>query len=277
MSVGQGSTGVHAPPAGAQGAAGITYTTVDESYFEARRLKRHARVWSLWALGVGAVISGHYSGWNLGLAQRLRVDVLRHHHHRHHVSRPDLLARRDVAGPAAYGRRLFVRPHLDGPVGGLHHGHRREHRVRADAGRDRVLHRLVPLGDLRDGTGLPARLLDRCATRSSSGSTSSASSCRSRSRWRVTVVALAVLAFFYVSVLFSGQFDFSRWALNIGPDGAELPNGDGPFLPFGIRQHPRLAALRGVAVPRHRAIAAGGGGIARSADATCPRASSPAS
>ena len=31
-------------------------------------LKRHAGVWSLWALGVGAVISGHFSGWNLGLA-----------------------------------------------------------------------------------------------------------------------------------------------------------------------------------------------------------------
>src|ERR671912_1758044 len=68
MSVGKGSPGVHAPPAGVQGAAGITYTTVDESYFEARRLKRHARVWSLWALGVGAVISGHYSGWNFGVA-----------------------------------------------------------------------------------------------------------------------------------------------------------------------------------------------------------------
>jgi ethanolamine permease len=25
-------------------------------------------VWSLWALGVGAVISGHFSGWNFGLA-----------------------------------------------------------------------------------------------------------------------------------------------------------------------------------------------------------------
>jgi len=43
-----------------------------------------------------------------------------------------------------------------------------------------------------------------------------------------------VLAFFYVSVLFSGQFDFSRWALNIGPDGAELPSGNGPFLPMGV-------------------------------------------
>ena len=50
----------------------------------------------------------------------------------------------------------------------------------------------------------------------------------------MTLLALAVLAAFYVSVLFSGQFDFSRWALNIGPDGAELPNGSGPFLPMGI-------------------------------------------
>ena len=159
MSVGQGSTGVHAPPAGAQGAAGITYTTVDESYFEARRLKRHARVWSLWALGVGAVISGHYSGWNLGLANGFGSMFFATIIIADHVSGPDLLARRDVAGAAAYGRRLFLRPHLHGAVGGLHHGHRGEHRVRADARRDRVLHRLVSVGDLRDGAGVPARLL----------------------------------------------------------------------------------------------------------------------
>jgi ethanolamine permease len=30
-------------------------------------LRRYAGVASLWALGVGAVISGHYSGWSLGL------------------------------------------------------------------------------------------------------------------------------------------------------------------------------------------------------------------
>ncbi|HEU4518777.1 MAG TPA: amino acid permease, partial [Microvirga sp.] len=67
MSVGHGRAGAETPGAGA--AAGITYTKVDQAYFEQRRLKRHARVWSLWALGVGAVISGHYSGWNLGLGQ----------------------------------------------------------------------------------------------------------------------------------------------------------------------------------------------------------------
>ena len=47
---------------------GVKYKKMDKSYFESRELKRHAGVWSLWALGVGAVISGHFSGWNLGLA-----------------------------------------------------------------------------------------------------------------------------------------------------------------------------------------------------------------
>lgn len=49
--------------------SGVQYTKVDASYFEQRGLRRYAGVWSLWALGVGAVISGHFSGWNLGLAQ----------------------------------------------------------------------------------------------------------------------------------------------------------------------------------------------------------------
>src|SRR6186997_157774 len=46
----------------------VTYQNAGKDYFEKRGLKRHARVWSLWALGVGAVISGHFSGWNFGLA-----------------------------------------------------------------------------------------------------------------------------------------------------------------------------------------------------------------
>ena len=39
----------------------VTYQDAGKDYFEKRGLKRHARVWSLWALGVGAVISGHFS------------------------------------------------------------------------------------------------------------------------------------------------------------------------------------------------------------------------
>ena len=47
---------------------GVTYHIPGADYFEQRVLKRHAGVFSLWALGVGAVISGDFSGWNLGFA-----------------------------------------------------------------------------------------------------------------------------------------------------------------------------------------------------------------
>jgi ethanolamine permease len=46
---------------------GVEYSDVDAGYFAKRRLRRHARVGSLWALGVGAVISGDFFGWNFGL------------------------------------------------------------------------------------------------------------------------------------------------------------------------------------------------------------------
>src|SRR5918995_4111335 len=46
----------------------VTYREAGLEYFDKRRLRRHARVWSLWALGVAAVISGDFFGWNFGLA-----------------------------------------------------------------------------------------------------------------------------------------------------------------------------------------------------------------
>ena len=45
----------------------VTYREAGEGYFERRSLRRHAGIWSLWALGVAAVISGDFSGWNFGL------------------------------------------------------------------------------------------------------------------------------------------------------------------------------------------------------------------
>ncbi|MGE0791577.1 MAG: ethanolamine permease [Sandaracinaceae bacterium] len=46
---------------------GVKYDAAPDGYFEKRGLRRYARVWSLWALGVGAVISGDFFGWNFGL------------------------------------------------------------------------------------------------------------------------------------------------------------------------------------------------------------------
>jgi ethanolamine permease len=44
-----------------------SYIPADVAYFDKRRLRRHARVWHLWAMGVGAVISGDFFGWNYGM------------------------------------------------------------------------------------------------------------------------------------------------------------------------------------------------------------------
>ena len=45
----------------------VSYQDKDAAFFDERRLRRHAGAGSLWALGVGAVISGDFFGWNFGL------------------------------------------------------------------------------------------------------------------------------------------------------------------------------------------------------------------
>ncbi len=45
----------------------MEYRAAGDGYFAKRKLRRYAGVWSLWALGVGAVISGDFFGWNFGL------------------------------------------------------------------------------------------------------------------------------------------------------------------------------------------------------------------
>src|SRR5207302_1800571 len=45
-----------------------TYRPASSDYLGQRKLRRHARVLHVWAMGVGAVISGDFFGWNFGLA-----------------------------------------------------------------------------------------------------------------------------------------------------------------------------------------------------------------
>jgi ethanolamine permease len=56
------------PPNLKPGIGRVEYHVAEGRYFEKRGLRRHAGPWSLWALGVGAVISGDFFGWNFGLA-----------------------------------------------------------------------------------------------------------------------------------------------------------------------------------------------------------------
>ena len=48
---------------------GVTYSHAVEGYFEKRQLQRSARFWGLWGIGVAAVISGDFSGWNFGIGE----------------------------------------------------------------------------------------------------------------------------------------------------------------------------------------------------------------
>jgi ethanolamine permease len=47
--------------------SGVTYTKAEDGYFDKRKLKRSAGFWGLWGMGVAAVISGDFSGWNGGI------------------------------------------------------------------------------------------------------------------------------------------------------------------------------------------------------------------
>jgi ethanolamine permease len=48
---------------------GVTYTSAESGYFEKRGLSRTAGFWGLWGMGVAAVISGDFSGWNFGIGE----------------------------------------------------------------------------------------------------------------------------------------------------------------------------------------------------------------
>ncbi|MFG1430513.1 amino acid permease [Xanthobacter sp. V2C-8] len=216
--------------------SGVTYTTVDVAYFEQRALKRHARVWSLWALGVGAVISGHFSGWNLGIASggwggmfiaAVIIAIM-------YLGLTFSIAEMSPALPHTGAAYSFARTTM-GPWGGFVTGLC-----------ENVEYVITPavvvsfIGSYMGSIfGTPPEFqpvywifgyiifvgLNVVGVELSF-----------RVTLVVTLAALACLVAFWVSAL--PVADFSRWALNIGvgPDGTavELPNGGGPFLPFGL-------------------------------------------
>jgi len=210
---------------------GVSYTRVDVVYFEKRVLKRHAGLWSLWALGVGAVISGHYSGWNIGLAaggwggMAIAGGVIAVMY----LGLTFSIAEMASALPHTGGAYSFSRTAM-GPWGGFLTGLA-----------ENVEYVLTPavivffVGTyLSSIFGTPPAWQPLYwivayaifVTLNVSGVALS---------FRVTVVvtllALGCLAVFWISAL--GVADFDRWALNIGPGGIELPEGGGPLLPFG--------------------------------------------
>lgn len=213
----------------------VTYQNAGKDYFEKRGLKRHARVWSLWALGVGAVISGHFSGWNFGIAAggwgglfiaAIIIATM-------YLGLIFSLAEMSPALPHTGGAYSFARSAM-GPWGGFITGLA-----------ESIEYILTPsvivffIGAyMTDIMGTPPHLQPLwwvgCYILFVSLNYAGVA-LSFKISVVVTLLALAVLAVFWVSAI--PFADFGRWALNIGvgPDGkaVELLNGGGDFLPFG--------------------------------------------
>jgi ethanolamine permease len=213
----------------------VTYKNAGKDYFEKRGLRRHARVWSLWALGVGAVISGHFSGWNFGIGAggwgglfiaAIIIAVM-------YLGLIFSLAEMSPALPHTGGAYSFARSAM-GPWGGFITGLA-----------ETIEYVMTPavivffIGSYLTGIfETPAALQPLWWL-----------ACYvlfvALNYWGVelsfkisvvvTLLALAVLAIFWISAI--PYAEFSRWALNIefAADGTlvELPEGGGKFLPAG--------------------------------------------
>jgi ethanolamine permease len=213
----------------------VTYRSTDQAYFEKRGLRRHARIGSLWALGVGAVISGQFSGWNLGLASAgwgglfvaaILISVM-------YLALCYSIAELSPALPHTGGAYSFARTTM-GPWGGFVTGLA-----------ESIEYVMTPavivffIGSYLTGIFETSPALQPMWWVASYLVFTLLNYWGVELSFKVSVVvtvsALLVLAVFVVSAL--PHVDFSRWALNIGvgPDGkaVELPNGGGPFLPFG--------------------------------------------
>lgn len=207
-----------------------TYIEVAPAYFEKRGLRKYAGIWSLWALGVGAVISGHFSGWNLGLAvggwggmlvAGAIMAVM-------FLALSFCIAEMSAALPLAGGSYPFVRFAL-GPFWGFVSG-LCEHIeyvltpavicyfIGAYLGA--IFGPSVPEPVWWIGTYALFLLLNMAGV-----------ALTFRFTLVITLTSLAVLLFFCTVAL--PQVDFARWAMNIAADGTELPCGNGAFLPMG--------------------------------------------
>jgi len=214
-----------------------SYRQVSADYFARRGLRRYAGVASLWALGVGAVISGHYSGWNLGLLAggwgglALAAGVIAVMY----LGLVFCIAEMGAALPHTGGAYSFARASM-GPWGGFITGLC-----------ENVEYVLTPAVVVSFLATYLAAVFDTPTAWlplywiAGYGVFVGLNVWGVELSFRVTVIvtlaALACLAVFWIAAL--PVAEFGRYALNIGADAAgraiELPQGNGPLLPFGLK------------------------------------------
>ena len=223
---------------------GVSYRIPEKDYFDQRELRRHAGVFYLWALGVAAVISGDFSGWNLGFAvggwggmfvATIIITVM-------YLGLTYSIAEMSPALPHTGGAYSFARTAF-GPWGGFITG--------VAENIEYVLTPAVIVYFI--GTYLTAIFETPTAFQPLwwifgyivfIGANTRGVELSFLVTVMVTLLAILILAVFFISAL--PFFDFGKYAMNIGVDpttgaAVELADGHGPFLPFGI--HGVLASL----------------------------------
>jgi len=209
-----------------EGRGGVQYESVDDAYFESRKLRPFARAFHLWALGVGAVISGDFFGWNFGLTAggfgglliaTLIVTLM-------YAGLCFSIAEMSTALPHTGGAYSFARSSM-GPWGGYVTGLA-----------ENMEYVLTPavivvgiggyLGAIFGTPDVYAPLWWLVSYAAFVGLNIWGVELSFRFSVVITLVALGILAVFYVGAL--GVADVERWALNITPD-----EGRSAWLPYG--------------------------------------------
>jgi ethanolamine permease len=219
----------------------VTYQEVGEEYFKNRGLRRHAGVWSLWALGVGAVISGEYYGWNFGLGTGgfgglaiagVFMAVM-------YYGLVYSIAEMSPALPHTGGAYSFARSAM-GPWGGFLTGlaENMEYVITPAVvvGAMALLMQEIVAG-LFDVTGDPfwnslpfwALIFYVIFV----GINVVGIEATMRFTVTITVLSIAVLAFFFLAAIFSGKLDFNLWT-NVSKSGELIPGGGGPWFPHAV-------------------------------------------
>lgn len=214
----------------------VTYQEVTADYFQKRGLKRHAAFWSLWSLGVAAVISGDFYGWNLGLdaggfgGLLIATAVIAVMYYGLCFS----IAEMSPALPHTGGAYSFARSAM-GPWGGFITG--------LAENMEYVITPAVVVGAM--GFLMHDIVKDLFSLAAEPWWNSPVTwwaifyvifvainivgiEATMRFTVVINIAALGILAFFFISVLVSGKFDTGLWT-NIVPDA-----GASKFLPHGI-------------------------------------------
>jgi len=232
----------------------VKYLEVPEDYFAKRGLRRHAGVWSLWALGVGAVISGEYYGWNFGLgtggfggllvAAALMAIM--------YYGLVYSIAEMSPALPHTGGAYSFARSAM-GPWGGFLTGlaENMEYVITPAVvvGAMGLLVQQIVVGLFNAGGHFSSGLVVGAPWWNSLpfwwalfyaifvGINIVGIEATMRFTVTITVLSIAVLLLFFLAAIFSGKLDFSLWT-NLPKNGVAgtdfVKGGGGPLFPFGI-------------------------------------------